>query len=763
LADWPILASRRRFWQHVLDEVDRSGRAINLRGQLAITLDAVKRYGDRPLGVAVAGDFLFDTFAAEALSRNLISQEIYDRIELLRAQPNDGSLKARILILVYLIARIAGDAQNHGVYAKPDILGDLLIEDLGDAASVRAKIPNLLAELQDEGAVIEVNGEWRLQTKESAEWQAAFNRAQAQAASDPYLVPRHRSALLQLAIDDALAAVGNIQQGISKTTRRIERVVGDGKPAGEGLLVRLWNGWDHPLATTLNDIRAADVSKDATIHMIIAEHRREELRNAIAAREAATATIQTQGVPSTDGGKEAKAAMESRLKHEEETAKTILREAVDKAQVLVAGGAEVGSDLTRADAIRDAGNQVLDRLYPEFGAADHAGWDRVVAQARKRVPDALKEVGHTGDAQDHSVCKAFLRFLKPAKRGSELRTWFAGPPYGWPREAVDAATLVLANAGQIKVAGADGKPAVAVDLNAAQLGTCTFAPETRVISASERIAVRAVGLALGLSVPSGEETNYLLTIVDRVAQMAEAAGGDAPAPKPPEVPGMAKFLASIGNDLLAELAARHDELKPLIAQWQTEKTKKEARLRSWALAMRLVALGAREQQGALDAIRTARALLSEPDPLPSVVSAAADNLRNLTNAAYNAWQQAWHTGEARLKADAAWNKISPEKKHELRVEHALLQQDIPDLSTPEKIAESLTARGLAGWRDMAAALPTRIETALRDAAVEVEPKTQTVAMPRRVIRSKPDLDTWLDEIRATIAPLLARGPVWPAA
>jgi hypothetical protein len=104
------------------------------------------------------------------------------------------------------------------------------------------------------------NGEWRLQTRESAEWQAAFNRAQAQAASDANLVARHRSALLQLAIDDALAAVGTIQQGNSKTTRRIERVVSEAKPSGDGLLVRLWNGWDHPLTATLNDIKAADVA-----------------------------------------------------------------------------------------------------------------------------------------------------------------------------------------------------------------------------------------------------------------------------------------------------------------------------------------------------------------------------------------------------------------------------------------------------------------------------------------------------------------------
>ena len=90
---------------------------------------------------------------------------------------------------------------------------------------------------------------------------------------------------------------------------------------------------------------------------------------------------------------------------------------------------------------------MLDRLYPEFLAADHLGWDRVDAQARKRVPDAMKEVGHTGEPQDHPVCKAFLLALTPPKRGSDLRNLFAAPQYGWPKEAVDAVMRVLANAG----------------------------------------------------------------------------------------------------------------------------------------------------------------------------------------------------------------------------------------------------------------------------------------------------------------------------
>jgi hypothetical protein len=177
VADWPILSTRRKVWQRVMAELDKSGLGATLRGQLRLTLDAVKQYGGRPLGVAVPADFLFDTFAAEALSRNLISRDIYDRIGILRTETGDGQMKARILVIVYLLTRIAGDAHIHGVRATPEVIADLLVEDLGDAAPVRAKVPTLLADLFGDSAVIEIGGEWRLQTKESADWQAAFNQA----------------------------------------------------------------------------------------------------------------------------------------------------------------------------------------------------------------------------------------------------------------------------------------------------------------------------------------------------------------------------------------------------------------------------------------------------------------------------------------------------------------------------------------------------------------------------------------------------------
>lgn len=85
--------------------------------------------------------------------------------------------------------------------------------------------------------------------------------------------------------------------------------------------------------------------------------------------------------------------------------------------------------------------------------------------------------------------------------------------------------------------------------------------------------------------------------------------------------------------LVAELAARHDELKPLIALWQAARTEKESRPRDWELAQHLVGLGAVAERGALDAIRAAGSLLARPNPLPPLVAAAAAELRSAANTA----------------------------------------------------------------------------------------------------------------------------------
>lgn len=762
IAEWPLLASRRKLWERVMQELDRSGLGRTLRSQLRLTLDAAKRYANRPLGVAVPGDFLLDNFGAEALSRQLIGREFFDKVETLRQQGGDGPTKARILLVVYMLARIAGEAAQHGVRATPEVIADLLIEDLGDGTTVRAKVPTLLHDLEHEGYLLNAGGEWRLQSKESADWQTAFNKAQAEEATDVNGTARTRTDLLDEALEAALSGAVNVAHGSSKASRKIERVKGNAKTTGSGLVLHLWNGWDHG-SNAVNDIKARDVTTDATLHLYVAAHRNQELVDAIVTARAVPLAMQRMGVPTTDGGKEAKAAMQGRLEQAQRLAAEILTEAVEQAKVMVAGGAEVGAGKGRADAVREAAQRVLDRLYPEFKSADHTGWSNVVAKARLRDVDAIKQVGHPGEPQEHPVCKALLKACGGGRKGSDLRNLFGGAPYGWPREAVDGALRVLALSGAVKVKGSDHKPVSDLaSVNDQHLGTCEFTAESRPATVAERIALRSLAATLGITVKQGEEVAHVGAVVAALEAAAQAAGGDAPAPLAPAVPGATAFKTLSGNDLLAELAARTKELQTAIPVWNAAAAKKAARLQGWTLARRLIDLGATEQDAEADAICANRSLLADPDPIAALVAAAADALRAEAKAAHEAYAAAWEAGEARLKADAAWNKLLPEKLHDIREQNQLLLRPAPDLSSPEKIAESLSQISVSQWRDLAAAHPARIGDALADAAAEFEPKMQKVAIPRPVLlKDEAGLDAWLGEIRASIAPHLATGPVLP--
>ncbi len=348
-------------------DLDRSGVGGTLRNQLAVTLDALRRYGGRSLASAVPGDFLLDTLRrAGAVPRSSSASRFFDKVATQRAQARGRpAASARILLLAYMLATHRRETRRtHGVRATADTIADLLIDDLADAAGVRAKLPGLLSALAADGLLIDVGGgEWRLQSKESAEWQAAFNKAQAEEGSDINATARHRADLLRPALDEALAGAVRVPHGASKTSRAIDRVAGAAKAEGTGLTLRLWNEWEHG-TTPLNEIKAADVAKDATLHILVPIHRNAELSNAIVAQRAAALVLQRQGIPTTEGGREAKAAMDAKLAAGQKAARTILAEAVAEAKVMVAGGAEIGAGQTRAEAVQAAASRVLDRLYP---------------------------------------------------------------------------------------------------------------------------------------------------------------------------------------------------------------------------------------------------------------------------------------------------------------------------------------------------------------------------------------------------------------
>ena len=393
--DWPLLPSRRRVWERILRELDRTGLGGTLRGQLRTTLDAARTYGEKPLGYAVPVDFLYGRFATEAYNAGLLPGETRNRIEALKGGNVRDNLKARILMLVYMLGRIAPEADHHGVRAQPETIADLLVVNLAGEDDLRRAVPALLQELQADGAVIEVGGEWRLQTKESAEWEAAYRNEEKSILADQSGLARTRRDLLGEAIEVALAGASNVPHGASRQQRRIHRLQPDEKAPTDGIALRLRSGWGEDLTSVEKEIAAA-ATTDSTVHLLISRHpsRDNELTTALTTWRAAEHVLQVRGVPQTDAGREAQSAMQSRANKAQTAAKEIIRESVAQARVLQAGGKLISG--APADAVKEAASNALARLYPHFADGDHPGWDKVRDRAVRKDPDAMKAVDHTG-------------------------------------------------------------------------------------------------------------------------------------------------------------------------------------------------------------------------------------------------------------------------------------------------------------------------------------------------------------------------------
>ena len=164
--DYPLLPVRRRFWEECFRQIDAAGTSSQLRSQLRIIHDALAKLSDRPIGAVVPGDELFDALAPEMVNTGVLLREINERI--IQVGNTDGLLGQRICGLVFLIGKLTREAgADTGVRATKGHIADLIIDDLaGDNGRLRSNIEAMLKKLADDGVLMLVSDEYRLQTRE---------------------------------------------------------------------------------------------------------------------------------------------------------------------------------------------------------------------------------------------------------------------------------------------------------------------------------------------------------------------------------------------------------------------------------------------------------------------------------------------------------------------------------------------------------------------------------------------------------------------
>ncbi|HRE28791.1 MAG TPA: hypothetical protein PK954_19260, partial [Anaerolineales bacterium] len=497
VADYPLLPVRKRFWERVLHAVDASGSAAQMRTQLRVVHEACRKYADKDLGAVVPGDFLYDQIAGDLVSSGEMQKRFQEMIDEQKLKQPDGVLRSRICSLVFLISKLPREqGTDSGVRPEPEHLADLLSEDLVTGSTqLRQVLPGLLDSLEQEGVLMRIDNEYRLQTTEGAAWESEYKKRRAAALNDQPQIAAEIASRLQKAVGEALGGTG-IAHGDAKERRKIVPQFGESRPTVEDAIV-LWvrDGFSVTETSFLAEVRKLSTD-DATLHLYLPKTGADELRTAVASLQAASETLNYKGNPTSAEGQQSRQAIATRRATADQRIVDLVDALLRGARLYLSGGQEQPMIDLRS-GVESAAKQVLNRLYSKFNDGDSANWHIVLKRAREGAANALESVGFRGEPKDHPVAMAILQYLGAGKTGAEVRKRFRATPFGWPQDAVDGTLTTLVASTHLK-AEIDGKPLSLADLDQKKLGLAVFRAESPVLTTSQKLGIRKLFKDSGL-------------------------------------------------------------------------------------------------------------------------------------------------------------------------------------------------------------------------------------------------------------------------
>ncbi len=765
VSDYPLLPARRRLWEAIVRAIDSGGRATKLRTQLRDVLDATKGIAQCELGTVVALDAIYDQKRDEFLGTPTLPRDTDELIARLDDGTEEGRLKARIAKVTYLFERLPRDgAKPTGVRATDDMLIDALIADLrADRPALDPRVRAATAALVKDAVLSSVDGEYRLRNIVDAEWQADFDTYRRELAADDGWIAGQRDDALRAAFEVALKGL-RLVQGASKVARKYRLFFGqeDPRPQDDEVPVWIQTGWDVTEKLVLDQARAAGVSSP-TVFVFVPRASSAELAESIVAAEAASRTVDRKATPTTPEGIAARASIASRREVARQTVAALAAEVLGGARVFLAGGAEVSEPATTPTltaSVAAALESAVLRLYPEFALADSAAWPRVIDAVAKGNANPLAAVGHVGEPDTHPVVRAVLDAIpQGGKRGQELHRRFTAPSYGWPKDAVDAALLVLTAADKVE-AKHNGTVVNARQMRQNEIGSVEFRPQSIQPKMADRLAVRGLAQHLGHKIQGHDDLELTALVLESLHQLAGDAGGDAPLPPRPSTERLRDLEARAGNAQLVAVAAARGELEELAAAWTSAAALVPVRVAEWAQAKRLLAhargLPLHDAVAAtLTAIEVSRTLLADPDPLAPVLAELTDALRSELQERQAAYATARDAAITALERERDWQDLDPAAREEILRAERLDGRSALDVGTADELLAALDATPLGDWQFRIQAVSNQAAAALARAARQKQAPTVEIPHEAAVIHDEPELDAYLARVRETVLPHLA--------
>ncbi len=763
VADYPLLRTRRRFWEACFRAV--AGTHSELRSQLRILHDSLQRIADRGLGAVIPASDLFGALTTDLVNSGVLLNEIATRIATLDDDTDDGRLRHNLAGVAFLVGKLPRErAVDLGVRADARTLADLLVDDVAaDSGVFRKRVQDALDAMAQQGVLLKVADEYRIQTTAGAEWERALRERRTALERDEGHISLTRQSLLSGAVG-ALVAQIRLPHGESKTNRKLVLQVdtlGEDAP-GDTIPVLLRDEWSCSEQEAKNDARRRGM-EDPVLHVFLPKRNADDLRRRIVETEAARQVLDEKGRQSSAEGREARDAMKSRRAGAEARRDHLVQITLASARVLQGGGTEVfaGGDLKAK--IEHGAKASLARLFPRFPEADHRAWGVALKRAQEGSDTPFQAVDWDGPLARHPVAKEALAAVATGRRGNEVRKALARPPFGWPRDAVDAALVALHGLGQL-AATRNGAPVRRLDQTG--IATTVFRPETVVLDASQRIALRGLFQKAGVASRSGEETVGARQFLDALRTLAAKAGGDAPLPAPPDTALLDEIGRLDGNEQLAELFEAREGLIADIEQWEGLARRARTRTPAWDMAVALrrhaTGLPIAEDVGAeLDAIAERRSLLDEMDPVSPCVAKLAKALREALGKARDGLAEAVADATARLDADRAWSELDDADRAAILSDVALATPVPLAVETDPALRRELDRRNFAAWRAETDAVSSREAEALEAATARHGEGNVPVAVAvrRATLANETDVRRWLDEHETKLMEAVKKGTV----
>ncbi len=765
--DYPLLPVRRRFWELVFRAVDLAGTHSQLRSQLRIIHDAVANSGERSLGAVVPADELFTALAPEMVNTGVLLRELNDRISKVGAGGTESSrLRQRLCGMVFLIGRLPRDAgADIGVRASAAHLADLLIDDLSaNNSAFRAKIEAEVQALAEDGTLMRLGDEYRLQTREGTDWDKDFRNFVTKLNNDDITLQTERERHIYGGVAKVLDRV-KILHGKAKEVRKLQISREQTPPTedGEGIQVWIRDGWATTEKGFVDEARRAGQT-GGVVYLFIPKHDDADFRQTIIEAMAAHRTLGQKGHPVSPEGQEARRSMESRLAAAMQRRDQILDRIINGGKVFQGGGHEsLGLELQ--DRITAAAEAALDRLFPRFGEADAAAsqWESAIKRAREGADQPFQPAGYTGPIEGHPVCVQVGATIGAGASGTAVRKALRASPFGWPQDAIDAALIALHQA-QVLTATLNGQAVVAGQLDQNRIPKAEFRREVITLGASDRIRIRGVYKQAGVDCKPNEELGRAEAFLTVLAQLRASSTGDAPLPPAPADPLIDELRSNSGTSLLAFVNERAADLKAWIEKAQHDHKLAGERLPIWAATIALArhAAGlpaASDTLAEIEAVQSERMLLAKTDRVTPLRTRLADLLREAFNGARERCATAHEQGLGRLEADPTWQAINASDQARLLTEAHLLPLPAEEVRSDEALLAALDRQALAARAAQADAVPGRVQRALETAARLLEPKVRTVSLERGTLRSETEVRAWLERQENALLAEIKLGPV----